>query len=60
MLKNTLSQTMSLSKSITENSQFSDTVLSWYDCNARDLPWRANQYPDCSQEIIDPYLIWVS
>ncbi len=50
---------MSISQSITENSRFSDTVLSWYDCHARDLPWRANQYPDCSQKI-DPYLIWVS
>lgn len=30
---------------------FSDTLLNWYDKNARKLPWR---------ETKDPYLIWIS
>lgn len=30
---------------------FSDTILNWYACHKRDLPWR---------NISDPYKIWVS
>lgn len=30
---------------------FSETLISWYKSNARDLPWRNTQ---------DPYLIWLS
>ncbi|WP_347301392.1 A/G-specific adenine glycosylase [Dolosigranulum savutiense] len=30
---------------------FRETVLSWYDANKRDLPWRATR---------DPYKIWIS
>ena len=30
---------------------FSETILSWYDANGRDLPWRRTR---------DPYAIWLS
>jgi len=32
-------------------SSFTETILSWYDANARDLPWRRTH---------DPYAIWLS
>lgn len=32
-------------------NQFQDDLLSWYDANKRDLPWRKDQ---------DPYKVWVS
>ncbi len=32
-------------------SSFSGTILSWYDANGRDLPWRHTR---------DPYAIWLS
>lgn len=34
-----------------DNSQFQTDLLTWYERNKRDLPWRNNQ---------DPYKIWVS
>jgi A/G-specific adenine glycosylase len=34
-----------------QNSPFTAAVLSWYNRNKRDLPWRQTQ---------DPYLIWLS
>ena len=33
------------------SSSFSDILLSWYDANGRDLPWRRTR---------DPYAIWLS
>ena len=30
---------------------FSQTILDWYACNGRDLPWRRTQ---------DPYAVWLS
>ena len=36
-------------------SNFSKNVLSWYNLNKRDLPWR---YKGNSKK--DPYKIWVS
>ena len=30
---------------------FTETILSWYDANARDLPWRRTR---------DPYAVWLS
>ncbi|MDA0315073.1 MAG: A/G-specific adenine glycosylase [Bacteroidetes bacterium] len=36
---------------VTENQFFSNTILSWYRENPRDLPWRETQ---------DPYKIWLS
>ena len=32
-------------------SAFTETILSWYDANARDLPWRRTR---------DPYAVWLS
>jgi A/G-specific adenine glycosylase len=32
-------------------SSFAETILSWYDANARDLPWRRTR---------DPYAVWLS
>ena len=32
-------------------SSFTETILSWYDANARDLPWRRTR---------DPYAVWLS
>ena len=31
--------------------QFSDKIITWYNQNKRDLPWR---------DTTDPYLIWLS
>ena len=30
---------------------FAETILAWYDANARDLPWRRTR---------DPYAVWLS
>ena len=32
-------------------SSFTETILSWYDANGRDLPWRRTR---------DPYAVWLS
>ena len=32
-------------------SSFTETILAWYDANARDLPWRRTR---------DPYAVWLS
>ncbi|MFD2212069.1 A/G-specific adenine glycosylase [Virgibacillus halophilus] len=34
-----------------DNSGFQEKLISWYQANKRDLPWRQNQ---------DPYRVWVS
>ncbi len=36
---------------MTSNKWFSSRILSWYDSNNRDLPWRGSQ---------NPYLVWLS
>jgi A/G-specific adenine glycosylase len=36
-------------------SDITDTVLAWYDCHRRDLPWRARP-----GERADPYKVWLS
>ena len=36
------------------------SLLDWYDCNARKLPWRAQPHSVISGEIPDPYHVWLS
>ena len=36
---------------LSDTQPFAEQLLSWYDANARDLPWRENR---------DPYRIWLS
>jgi len=38
-------------KSSTSRRHFSDLLLTWYDGNRRDLPWRSDR---------DPYRVWIS
>ncbi len=40
---------------ISDNSEFSASVLRWYDENARALPWRS-----LPGEYADPYHVWLS
>ena len=37
--------------------EFSKNLLSWYDKNARSMPWRL---PPNSDETPNPYFIWLS
>ena len=37
---------------MTQQDQFSQSLLAWYDAHKRDLPWRRRQH--------DPYAVWVS
>lgn len=40
-----------VSTSVPSETEWVKTLLSWYDANKRDLPWRKTK---------DPYRIWVS
>ena len=40
--------------------QIARRVLSWYDQNARDLPWRVGPKAICAGEKPDPYRVWLS
>lgn len=40
-----------------KNVEFSKNLLSWYDKNARSMPWRL---PPNSDETPNPYFIWLS
>ena len=43
-----------------KNSNISATLLSWYDENARDLPWRISPAKRKSGVVPDPYRVWMS
>ena len=49
-----------MTENYTINRDFATQVLSWYDQNARDLPWRVG--PEAREKGVrpDPYFVWLS
>ncbi len=42
------------------DTEFSDTLLAWYDMNARVMPWRIGPVAGRSGVRPDPYRVWLS
>ena len=43
-----------------KHGDLAQTLLDWYDANARDLPWRISPSDRAAGIIPDPYRIWLS
>ncbi len=42
------------------DTEFSETLLAWYDAHSRDMPWRVGPLARRSGVRSDPYRVWLS
>ncbi len=43
-----------------QDPDLSDTLLEWYDANAREMPWRVGPADRAAGILPDPYRVWLS